>query len=277
MASLDGMAMLEKKCLESMRDGLDKVARHAKAAEHKIEANELFADGDSRSAVISYLAGIWFLKRGAALSCPEVVVSRSESLAGAVDELGDGDDSQEGESDDTADGAQALRLTLHLNLAAAALKLEEFELARMACEYVFEKQGFDAPAKAFYRLAKAHAGEGSLLEARALLERLLVSEPRNTDAAQLLVEVQAREAKLNTPKIEHLRERVESAGAAARPPVDPEHMTGTDFVRLSTEEQEAMIERISKGLDADDQASGGGADDFDMDAIMQALKKTGKG
>ena len=141
----------------------------------------------------------------------------------------------------------------------------------MACEYIFGKQGFDAPAKAFYRLAKAHAGEGSLLEARALLERLLASEPRNTDAAQLLAEVKAREAKLSTPKIEHLRERVEAAGAAARPPVDPERMTGSDFARLSKEEQEAMVDQISRGLD--DQESGG-ADDLDMDAIMQALKKT---
>ena len=259
--------MLEKKCLESLRTGFDGEAREKKAAESKAEANELFAAGDSRSAIISYLAGIWFIKSGAELPCPEVVVSRSEALDGAVDALGDGDEAEE----PTLASVRALRITLHLNLAAAALKLEEYELARMACEYVFEKQGFDAPAKAFYRLAKAHAGEGSLVEARALLERLLVTEPRNTDAAQLLAEVKAREAKLNTPKIEHLRERVEAAGAAARPPVDPERMTGEDFARLSAEAQESMIEQISQGLDVDDQASGS-SDDLDMEAIMQAIR-----
>eukprot|EP00908_Phaeocystis_cordata_P000491 Transcript_10531.p1 GENE.Transcript_10531~~Transcript_10531.p1 ORF type:complete len:313 (-),score=99.40 Transcript_10531:60-914(-) len=270
MASFDSMALIEKQCLEKLRTGLDITARKAKAAESKAEANELFAAGDSRSAVISYLAGIWFLKRGAELPCPAVIVSRSEALDGAVDALGDGDFETEAEE---ADGAAALRLTLHLNLAAAALKLEEFELARMACEYIFEKQGFDAPAKAFYRLAKAHAGEGSLLEARALLERLLVTEPRNVEAADLLAEVRGREAKLSTPKIEHLRERVEAAGAAARPPVDPERMTGADFARLSCEEQEAMVEQISRALD--EPASGGDDDGLDMQAILRALKNTG--
>lgn len=269
---LDAMGALEKKALEAVRRGLDIHGRTGKAAEFKAEANEHFASEDWRSGVVSYLAGIWFLQRGEP-PCPLVIVSRSDSLSGVVDALGDGVSSEE-EDERGASERQELRVTLHLNLAAAALKLEEWEVARMACEYVFGVQGFGAPSKAFFRLAKAHAGEGSFPEARALLERLLASEPRNGEAAALLDEVRRRqtaeEGKLSTPKVEHLRGRVEAAGAAARPPVELEKMTGVDFARLSEEEQRAMVEEISRGLD--EEGGGEGAqNDFDMAALTQVL------
>ena len=51
-------------------------------------------------------------------------------------------------------------------------------------------------------------------------------------------------------------------------------MTGADFAHLSSEEQEAMVEQISRGLD--EPASGGDDDGLDMEAILRALKNTGK-
>ena len=84
---VDEGLLLEATEVSSQEIPQELAARKAKAAESKAEANELFAAGDSRSAVISYLAGIWFLKRGAELPCPAVIVSRSEALDGAVDGL----------------------------------------------------------------------------------------------------------------------------------------------------------------------------------------------
>ena len=168
---------LEEKAFETVRRSLDVHARMTKAQEGKAEANSFYAAGDWRSSVISYLTCIWFLQRGNQ-PCPSVIVNQTDSLDGVCAALGDGDSEEEEERG--AQERQALRVTLHLNLAAAALKLEEWEIARIACEFVFSALGYTAPSKAFYRLAKAHAGEGSLPEAIALLEHLLTKERGNT-------------------------------------------------------------------------------------------------
>jgi len=242
-----------------------------KAQEGKVEANSFFAAGDWRSSVISYLTCIWFLQRGNQ-PCPSAIVSQTDSLEGVSAALGDGDSEEEEERG--AEERQALRVTLHLNLAAAALKLNEWEIARIACEFVFSSLGFTAPSKAFYRLAKAHEGEGSLPEAIGLLEHLLTKEPGNMEAALLCDALRKRQktadAKLKTPKVEDLRQRVEAAGAAARPAMDLEKMSAADFGRLSKEEQEKMVEAINRGIDAEDDGAAAQGE-FDTAELQRAL------
>ena len=268
---------LEQKAFEVVRRGLDIHTRMTKAQEGKVEANSHFAARDWRSSVISYLTGIWFLQRGDQ-PCPPAILSQSDSLHGVSTSLGEGE-SEEQEEERGAEERQALRVTLHLNLAAAALKLKEWEIARVACEYVFEKQGYAAPSKTFFRLAKAHEGEGSLPEAIALLEHLLTKEPYNMESVELLEGLQRRqktaEAKLKTPKVEHLRQRVEAAGAAARPAVDLEQMSGAGFARLSEEQQQAMVDEINRGIDAEgsvDTREG----EFDTAGLQRALGESDK-
>ena len=262
---------LEEKAFETVRRSLDVHARMTKAQEGKVEANSFFAAGDWRSSVISYLTCIWFLQRGNQ-PCPSVIVSQADSLDGVCAALGDGDGEEEEERG--AEERQALRVTLHLNLAAAALKLKEWEIARIACEFVFSALGFTAPSKAFYRLAKAHEGEGSLPEAIALLEHLLTKEPGNMEAALLCDALRKRQktadAKLKTPKVEDLRQRVEAAGAAARPAMDLEKMSAADFGRLSQEEQEKMVDAINRGIDAEDD-SVAAQGEFDTAELQRAL------
>ena len=53
----------------------------------------------------------------------------------------------------------ALRLTLHLNVAACALRREDYYLAREACTFVLAAQ--PASPKALYRLAQAHEGNAN--------------------------------------------------------------------------------------------------------------------
>ena len=262
---------LEEKAFETVRRSLDVHARMIKAQEGKVEANSFFAAGDWRSSVISYLTCIWFLQRGNQ-PCPSAIVSQTDSLDGVSAALGDG--ASEEEEERGAEERQALRVTLHLNLAAAALKLKEWEIARIACEFVFSALGYTAPSKAFYRLAKAHEGEGSLPEAIALLEHLLTNEPGNMEAALLCDALRKRQktadAKLQTPKVEDLRQRVEAAGAAARPAMDLEKMSAADFGRLSQEEQERMVDAINSGIDAEDD-SVAAQGEFDTAELQRAL------
>lgn len=82
------------------------------------------------------------------------------------------------------------------------------------------------------------------------------------------------DAKLKTPKVEELRERVEAAGAAARPamdlqPLNLERMSAAEFVRLSQEEQARIVDAINHGIDAEDDSSAQG--EFDTAKLGQVL------
>ena len=277
MQPLERSSRLEEKAFETVRRSLDIHARMVKAQEGKVEANSFFAAGDWRSSVISYLTCIWFLQRGEQ-PCPSAVASQTDSLDGVSAALGDGA-SEEEEEERGAVERQALRVTLHLNLAAAALKLKEWEMARTACEFVFSALGYTAPSKAFYRLASAHAGEGSLPEAIALLEHLLTKEPSNMESALLCDELRKRQktadAKLKTPKVEDLRQRVEAAGVSARPPVDLEQMSGAEFGRLNQEQQQAMVDEINRGIDAEEDSVDTHQGEFDTGGLRRALGESG--
>ena len=84
----------------------------------------------------------------------------------------------DGEDDGSATEAEAklvaVRKTLYLNVAAAAIKMAEWGAARVACKHVLGVE--PANAKALYRLAQAHEGLGDLAVALGVLQHQLLTE-----------------------------------------------------------------------------------------------------
>ena len=130
--------------LEWGRNVLDGGARVAQAEQWKAEANNLFAAGKSHAALMGYLVGIWHLRRGRP-ACPMVI---AHAVATAKDDEAEFSTAGIGEvaawlqaapaADDAGserledDSAPALRISLHLNAAAAALKLCAWPAAKAA-------------------------------------------------------------------------------------------------------------------------------------------------
>lgn len=79
--------------------------------------------------------------------------------------------------------AEALRVSLHLNVALAALKLDDFALAEAACDFVLARD--PGNVKATFRLARAHEGHGHLKRCIRLLTRVVALEPTNAEARDL--------------------------------------------------------------------------------------------
>lgn len=149
--------------LDRMRVSLDGAARVAQAEALKAAANTQFSAGKSRAALIGYLAGIWFLRPGP--NCPMLVAHALVSeephgddfkrlLAEAADSLGAGAGTSEADAEAPGgtEGA-AVRTSLHLNLAAAALKLSEWATAKAACKFVLSLvcRTLDPPTRAAAR------------------------------------------------------------------------------------------------------------------------------
>lgn len=78
-----------------------------------------------------------------------------------------------------------LRASLHLNVAASALRLKDFELADAACQFVLRRE--PGNPKALYRLAVSQRGMGHLKTALKTLVTLLSdpSQAGNADARQM--------------------------------------------------------------------------------------------
>ncbi|KAL3895777.1 MAG: hypothetical protein SGPRY_013431, partial [Prymnesium sp.] len=82
-----------------------------------------------------------------------------------------------------------LRLTLHLNVAAAALRFNDHTAAKAACEFVLKRK--PEHPKALYRSATAHAGNGDFNLAQATLRRLLSlpEQKGNKEARKLMLTI----------------------------------------------------------------------------------------
>ena len=225
---------LERRGFEAVRRQMDGPARLVKAVECKEEANAAFSGKDWQPAFVGYVAGIWFLQRGEP-SCPQIVASSTDAaafteVAGA---LGDGQPTANDQvklSAEEVEQCETLRVSLHLNLAAAALKLRKWEVARTACQYVLMIQGDQASPKARYRLAKAHEGDGNIEEAVSALEKLLTLDAGNSDAQALLETLRTR---MPVKKVDYSR------------------MGAEEWAKLSQEEQQLALEQINAELDAE--------------------------
>lgn len=226
---------IEMKGLEAVRRGMDVPSRLVKAAECKQEANVSFAAKQWQQALVGYTAGIWFLKRGEQ-RCPRVLASATDAAAyaEAPSALGAGEPTTDEKAlpAELDEQRESLRISLHLNLAAAALKLSKWEIARTACQFVLMVQGDEASSKARYRLARALEGEEQFDDAISILEKLIALDAANADAQKLLAELRARMA-------------------AAPKAVDYSMMGAEEWAKLSQEEQQRALEDINRQLDAE--------------------------
>ena len=213
--------MLQRVELGSFRDALDLPGRLEQALLLKDEANLQFAEGRWRVAMVGYLTGLWLLRGGGAacplLTCAALATGRVE---GAQFDLGLGEvaaavaAAEYGESTAQSEGAAPLCTSLHLNLAAAALKASDWSIAKAACERVLATD--ETHAKATFRLAKAHEGAGEGRAALAVLAPLLKREPQNGDARRLH-EALRRELAEERGRFKGLFAEAEAAAPTAAP------------------------------------------------------------
>ena len=219
--------------LEQMRECHDTPAARADGAEKlKAEANEAFGRGEYGLAMRSYLTGLWLLRlddpplpkvltepeapsgpplmrmleSDSAVPLPAPAPMPTTSAVAAADAPASASEPQppeeiagnDGEDDGSATEAEAklvaVRKTLHLNVAAAAIKMAEWGAARVACKHVLGVE--PANAKALYRLAQAHEGLGDLTVALGVLQHQLLTEhPGHKEGARLAATLKARAAK----------------------------------------------------------------------------------
>ena len=189
----------------------------SEALKRKINAS--FSAGDWRAALVGYVAGIWLLRTKAA-TCPSLVPHALS--AGVVDEVSGrpeafdsrlsevtswlrvGVDGAAGSSGGPPEDEEefAIWKSLHLNLAATALKLAEYTLAIAACDVVLAID--NANGKALFRLAKAHEGMGELGKAVTAATAACKAEPQNSESRKLWEGLRSR----------HQQEKAKFAGKA---------------------------------------------------------------
>ena len=260
--------------LEEARRNMSAAERLEKAEETKQQANAHFGDAKWRVSVVGYLAGIWFLKKGSP-PCPRLVASEMAGLDEVESAIGAGCALDASEPADESEAVIALRTALHLNLAQAALKLDEWAIARACCEYVLSAD--DANVKALFRLAKAQQGTGELQAAVNTVSKLLKREPANAEARKLLDALrkqQSREKKAFSglferahaeggglySKGEEERDRAAAAERSARgpggalPEMEAAHgdgvktLRGSDLAKMSDEERQKLVDQINEAL-----------------------------
>ena len=191
--------------LEWGRNALDGDGRMGQAEQWKAAANALFADGKSHAALLGYVVGVWYLRSGRP-ACPMAIAhavasakdSEAEFSTNGIDELAAwlpipaAEQSVSAADESEADGITPLRRSLHLNAAAAALKLSAWAVAKAACEVVLSEDATNG--KALFRLAKALEGMGELKQSITTLTGLIRSDPKNREARTLLDAVKRRQA-----------------------------------------------------------------------------------
>jgi len=209
----------------------------AAAQDLKERANALYSAGFTAGAMRKYLRATYLLQGG---SEPEKVSSPLVLVLGAGT----------GEShfgDEHMEQVKALRLSLHLNLAAAALKLNELRGALVAAEYALELQ--PGGAKPLFRQAQAKLALHDHAGARSALTTLLKASPDNKEARRLLEQVRAVEASRSA------KEKKAFAGMFDRTPkglYSPEEVARqqaaekakTQFVRDREEEKRRGVQMI---------------------------------
>ncbi len=218
-------AQLVQLTFDRVRNRLGDAEREEQAKRFKEAANLLLTGKDSpRAALFGYLVGVWYL-RGGRPSFPMFVAhaiaqSKHEDAEAAVELSDVGAWLRGGPAGAEAGSgaAEALRTSLHLNAAAAALRLSLWAAARAACELVLAREPTNA--KALFRLAKAHEGEGEIKEAISTLVALAKHDRSNGDARRLIDELRRRQAE------ERARFKALFAGAAGDGPDDDSSASG---------------------------------------------------
>eukprot|EP00327_Prymnesium_parvum_P028452 CAMPEP_0195583068 /NCGR_PEP_ID=MMETSP0814-20130614/23437_1 /TAXON_ID=97485 /ORGANISM="Prymnesium parvum, Strain Texoma1" /LENGTH=302 /DNA_ID=CAMNT_0040720805 /DNA_START=209 /DNA_END=1117 /DNA_ORIENTATION=+ len=247
--------------LEEMRREMSSESRLSRAEELKCDANQHFSKQQWRKSLVGYVAGIWFLKQGDP-PCPEIVASgsvdcveRAEGLDSVSRSLGAGVGNEPG-----APHVVELRTVLHLNVAAAGLKMSEWALAQSACEYVLSVE--PNHPKALYRLAKAHEGAQDFAKSLVIVHRLLKVDPSNNEARRLLVNLKSQQAKDRKMYGGLFDRSVASGGLFSeeelsrdQPKAAPKSLpngtttvSGKEFYAMSPEDQQKWVDEMNRQL-----------------------------
>lgn len=235
--------------IKDMRADADVAKRIEIAESCKTDANEKLAAGSAGNALKAYLVGIWLLMRGdpeptRSLVAP-VATERDAKISLGAGVAGMTDTEAFGES--YAQQISELRTALHLNVAAATLKLNMFAVASLACGVVLEEK--PEHPKALFRSAKAGEGAGDLGGAIATLGKLLKVEGQadNLEARRLLQSLRARktkEAKIYGGFFEKAREDGGSLYAEAEKTAEPTKIS--DLKKGSEEQDNRTMKDILK-------------------------------
>ena len=180
----------------ALRKRLDGAGRIAQAEAWKADANVKFSDKAYNASLAGYVAGIWMLAKGDPQAPWIVIYPRTAQeevppFAEVPAALGAGSGDEEKLPSELEEKRDTLRVTLHLNLAAAALQIKEWSIARTACEFVLATQGDAASLMARYWLAVALDGQGDIDEAHDVLIDLIELDEENAAARKLLEKIVA--------------------------------------------------------------------------------------
>ena len=165
------------------RRGVDTAALLAEADATKARANALYGAGHVAGAMRKWLRANWYLRDDDDDDDDDDGVLDGPMVA-AVGTGGGGGGGAGRFGAAHAEEVLALRVSLHLNMAAAALKLGELDGARAAAEVAVALQ--PGAAKPLYRLAQAQLAQHEHAQVAATLETLLRHEPGHAEAAALL-------------------------------------------------------------------------------------------
>lgn len=86
--------------------------------------------------------------------------------------------------------AETARIGLHLNVALAALRLEDFLLCEAACDFVLSRDPTNV--KALYRLGQAHDAAGRHKKALRVLARAIKADPKNAEVRETRTKIKDR-------------------------------------------------------------------------------------
>jgi hypothetical protein len=231
--------------MEKMRVGLlGATGRLRKAEEMKADANDYLKRQQTKRALGRYLTAIWLLQGGTEPYPIEVAVCEvgegrlDDQLSGSAVAAMLGNGAPDAELDGERDVGK-VRRALHLNVAAATLKLNDHTAARAACEFVL--LGEPTNEKALFRLARAHEGEGSVEKAKGILKGLAAS---NEEAAELLAQLRARDKK----EAQAFKGMFDRGGARAAPAKAPKNKGAADGPGAASEGRGPSIDEAMRHL-----------------------------
>ena len=181
---------------------LDRRIEHSQL--FKARGNDAFAAGDYPKALKEYLGACWLLRRKTG-QFPKSITPASPNLPGGVDAIAivDYDLEDAANHDDWALVARVtdLRRLAHLNIAAVAIKLKDWDLCEHTCGRVLASEGSTAAQrnKARFRLAKARDGKtdihGAFKQLNAICADPDATQAQYREARKVANELRARESK----------------------------------------------------------------------------------
>jgi len=143
----------------------------------KESANDIVKQGEFGLATRIYREAIWLLMAGDSDFVPSAAIDAASMGRGS------GTCHLVKDGVDVTQEADRLRINLHLNLAHCALKLQTWEVARIACNFVLSEEPDNT--KALFRISQAFQGLGQWVQAARAAQRGLDLEPGNASLRQL--------------------------------------------------------------------------------------------